>query len=416
MKVNFIYSDLNPCGGAEKLSLITMQSFLELGFNIDLTSLEPPNSCKIENAFGKDLASILKSITEVRILDAFDEKSIEKNVHNGYKLVFNSHGDIDPYYHKSRSRFNTITYCHYPTAKFLIESRDEEYLNRYLKISRAEKTSNRDDGSMTLPSSSNQISILSFNKHKYLQWLEQAYESMLMNSTLVTNSQYSHNQISKTLGISDSMVLYPPVDVEKFRNMSLIPSLRKEKKGNNIVVICRIDPAKKIENVILLAQKLREARVNLKITIVGNLDPYHFNYYKRMKQMIIDQNLTDKVMFKTNASLEALFDILSESGIIFHPKPGEHFGISIVEAMSAGLVPVVPSVGGAAEFVPTVNQYNSIETAVKIILKSLKVKDIDRIKTSDSVRQFSTHCYKTRIKKLVRLLLDKVEVNPFGVN
>lgn len=101
MKVNFVYSDLNPCGGAEKLSLITMQSFLELGINIDLTSLEPPNSCKIENAFGKHLASILKSVTEVRILDALYEKSIEKNIHNDFKLVFNSHGDIAPYFHES---------------------------------------------------------------------------------------------------------------------------------------------------------------------------------------------------------------------------------------------------------------------------------------------------------------------------
>lgn len=237
---------------------------------------------------------------------------------------------------------------------------------------------------------------------------------MLMNSTLVTNSYYSHNQISRTLGIPDSMVIYPPVDVEKFRNMSLVPSIRKEKKEDNIVVICRIDPAKKIENVILLAHKLRETRVNLKIIIVGNIGPYHYNYYKRLKQMIIDQNLDDKVLFKTNASLDALFDILSESGIIFHPKPGEHFGISIVEAMSAGLVPVVPSVGGATEFVPKTNQYNSIETAVKIIRKSLNVKDIERIKTSDSVRQFSAHCYKTKIKRLVMSLLNKIEISPAG--
>ena len=138
MKVNFVYSDLNPCGGAEKLSLITMQSFLELGINIDLTTLEFPNLKKIENAFGKELSSILESISDIQILEAFDEKSIEKNIQNGYELVFNSHGDIDPYYHKSRNRLNTITYCHYPTAKYLIESRDEEYLNRYLKMSRLE--------------------------------------------------------------------------------------------------------------------------------------------------------------------------------------------------------------------------------------------------------------------------------------
>ncbi|HET6590408.1 MAG TPA: glycosyltransferase [Candidatus Nitrosocosmicus sp.] len=415
MKVNFVYSDLNPCGGAEKLSLITMQSFIELGINIDLTSLEFPDSRRIQNAFGKELASVLESIREIHILDTFNERSIEKNILNDYKLVFNSHGDIDPYYHKSRNKFNTITYCHYPTAKFLIKSRDEEYLDRYLKISRFERSGDNDIESITIPRSNNQISLLQINNNKYLQWLEQTYDNMLMNSSLVTNSQYSHNQITKTLGISDTMVIYPPVDVDKFRDMSLIPSLNKGMKENDIVVICRIDPAKKVENVIFLAQKLREAGVNLKITIIGNLDPYHYYYYKELKKTIIDQNLDDRIFFKTDASLEDLFDILSKSGIIFHPKPGEHFGISIVEAMSAGLVPVVPSVGGPTEFVPIENQYDSIETAVKIIQKSQDIKDIERIRTSNSVRQFSTQCYKAKIKKLVLDLLNGIDSTSLGI-
>lgn len=236
---------------------------------------------------------------------------------------------------------------------------------------------------------------------------------MLLNSTLITNSKYSQDEITKTLGISHTIVINPPVDVDKFRKTALYPAISKGKKKDNILVICRIDPAKKVENVIYLARRLQEAGVILKITIVGNLDPYHHNYYRQLMQKIADYNLEDKVFFKLNASLETLTNILSESGIIFHPKPGEHFGISIVEAMSAGLVPVVPSIGGPREYVPTENQYDSIETAVKIIRKSMQVKDIDRINVSNSGSQFSTHSYKIKIKKMVNCLLNKLEINTF---
>jgi glycosyltransferase involved in cell wall biosynthesis len=44
------------------------------------------------------------------------------------------------------------------------------------------------------------------------------------------------------------------------------------------------------------------------------------------------------------------------------------FGISVVEAMSAGLIPVVPDVGGNSEFVLQQYHYNTFKQAVEIIL------------------------------------------------
>ena len=46
---------------------------------------------------------------------------------------------------------------------------------------------------------------------------------------------------------------------------------------------------------------------------------------------------------------------------------GEHFGISVLEAMAAGLIPVVPNEGGIIEFVPKKYQFNTIEHAAEII-------------------------------------------------
>jgi hypothetical protein len=38
MKANVIHGDFNPCGGAERLSLVTMQALSEMGINFDLTT------------------------------------------------------------------------------------------------------------------------------------------------------------------------------------------------------------------------------------------------------------------------------------------------------------------------------------------------------------------------------------------
>ena len=38
MKANIIVSDLNPCGGGERLSLVTMKALSEMGIDFDLTT------------------------------------------------------------------------------------------------------------------------------------------------------------------------------------------------------------------------------------------------------------------------------------------------------------------------------------------------------------------------------------------
>jgi glycosyltransferase involved in cell wall biosynthesis len=38
-----------------------------------------------------------------------------------------------------------------------------------------------------------------------------------------------------------------------------------------------------------------------------------------------------------------LLSIIRESRVYFHPMVGEHFGMAVLEAMAAGLIPVVPN-------------------------------------------------------------------------
>ena len=137
MRANFIYSNLNPCGGGERFTLVTMEAVHEMELEIDLTTLAQPILSKLENAFGKDLASIMKKINKINLLNMFDEQSIRLNLQQGnYDLIINTHGDIDPYYDPSLNATNMIVYCHYPSAKLFFENDDAEYLRYHLKIDR----------------------------------------------------------------------------------------------------------------------------------------------------------------------------------------------------------------------------------------------------------------------------------------
>jgi glycosyltransferase involved in cell wall biosynthesis len=81
--------------------------------------------------------------------------------------------------------------------------------------------------------------------------------------------------------------------------------------------------------------------------------------------------------------------------------PEEPFGISVVEAMAAGLVPAVPAIGGPTEFVPQKYQFRSLEEAAGIIQAALQVSDKERLAISDSVKGFSLSAYKSRFLQFI---------------
>lgn len=139
MKANVIHGDFNPCGGAERVSLMTMYALFQMGIDdIDLTTLTSPNISKLENTFGKRIVSVLKRITKINVIDILEElqkAQAHENVENyDYDLTINTNGDAAPYYHPSFSKYNTITYCHFPTTKYHIDSENSVYLETDLAM------------------------------------------------------------------------------------------------------------------------------------------------------------------------------------------------------------------------------------------------------------------------------------------
>ena len=429
MKANFIYSNLNPCGGGERFTLVTMKAVAEMGIDVDLTTLENPDLSKLENAFGKDLTSIMKQVRKINVLQMFDEQSIDRNItDNNYDIIINTHGDVDPYYSPKLSKAIVVTYCHYPSAKLFIENKDSNYFEYHLKVNRmhlSSLTSNigsiiNSDHSISYLSSVDKRTVSESTnntlekKNYYIKWVKETYDKMIRNSFLVTNSQYSRKAIIEAYGIDDTIVLSPPVAVNNIRNsLGFFPhsKISSEPRNNLVLVICRIEPSKRIENAIYLAKLLKEKRIEVKMIIVGSWDPFYQKYYEDLKRLIIDKDVSDIVTFKINASFEELIELMKKSKVYFHPREGEHFGISIVEAMSAGLVPVVPSIGGQAEFVPIEYQYNSLEQASQIVASALDVTQKERQRISNSVMRFSETNYKRQFQLIISKLIYDVNID-----
>jgi glycosyltransferase involved in cell wall biosynthesis len=429
LKANFIYSNLNPCGGGERFTLVTMKAVYEMGWEIDLTTLEQPDSSKLENAFGKDLASIMKKTRKINLLNMFDKQSIHLNQQQtNYDLTINTHGDIDPYYDSSLNANNLIVYCHYPSAKLFIENKDTDYLTYHLKIDRlhspsiskpavrsqiAYKNPNQLMSQVIKPHrTENKMNHNNDNRKEYANWVKKTYDSMIRNSFLITNSNYSKTAILREYNRDDAIVLSPPVDIEtitsKVKFNQRFDSLNCSDE-NSILVICRIEPSKRIENAVYLAKLLKKRKIKTKINIVGSLQPFYQKYCDHLINLISDYDISDIVELHIDASFEDLIELMKKSKIFFHPREGEHFGMSIVEAMSAGLIPVVPAVGGQSEFVPSEYQYRSLEEAF-IILSSLLI-DMPRehlIKESKRMNNIAKNFSETNYKRKFQLIVSQL--------
>ena len=65
-----------------------------------------------------------------------------------------------------------------------------------------------------------------------------------------------------------------------------------------------------------------------------------------MKELAKNLNVYDKIEFNLNFSFDILLDQLAQSAVGIHSMIDEHFGIGIVECMSAGTVMIAHNSAG----------------------------------------------------------------------
>jgi glycosyltransferase involved in cell wall biosynthesis len=380
---NIVHISLNARGGGERLAVATIKAISSMGIGVELSTVEKPDMALIQDAYGTSVSEDIKKIRTLNILQKYGPRN--------YTFTVNTHGDMLPFYHKDFTKKNAITYCHYPIARYLIDCGDPDY-SAVLQ-------------NMCL------LGMTSAVRNGYHDVMRSAYVKMMLNSTVLTNSEFSRKAIFKTFGV-DSTILPPPVDVDIFRNACLASNVRND----SILVISRFHPSKKIENAIHLAKLLCQNEVGICMNIVGNMPSDGIGYFNYLNDLVRHYGLENFVRFEINVRFDRLLDLMRRSKVYVHPLPGEPFGISTVEAMSAGIIPVVPDIGGHTEFVPARYQFHTYGEGVQAVAAALAAPASERIKLSHSTQKYSVTNYIEKFQQILVKVMDisrkRLESNP----
>jgi glycosyltransferase involved in cell wall biosynthesis len=231
-------------------------------------------------------------------------------------------------------------------------------------------------------------------------------------SCFFCNSEFTKSFIDKRFHIK-TVVLYPPVAF----------SPKNVKKENIILHVGRFrvqnvkneDYKKQGIMIEAFKQMIDKGFKNWKFVLAVSVQEKDKQQFEEMKKNAAGF----PIEFLVNKSNDELWDIYSRAKIYWHasgfgedleknPEFAEHFGISTVEAMGAGVVPVVINAGGQREIVQDGINGFLWDTLEELIAKTLKLSGDNSLlnKLSDKAKETSKKFNKEKFCQEVNNLIS----------
>lgn len=170
---------------------------------------------------------------------------------------------------------------------------------------------------------------------------------------IICNSNFTKNIIDKEYGV-DSIVVYPPVGVSK---------IKPKRKEDLILYVGRFSELaqnKGQKHLINSFKKLtsNEKYKDWKLVLAGGVEVGVGGYLESLKEQAGDLNIE----FLESPDYQTLIKLYGRAKYFWsaagygvnsskHPERVEHFGITLVESMAGGAVPIVYKGGGHGEIV-----------------------------------------------------------------
>ena len=231
---------------------------------------------------------------------------------------------------------------------------------------------------------------------------------------VICNSNFTKNHIDRKFNV-ESSVVYPPTYYK-----SDFPKVDYEAKINIILNVGRYgvmpdgSSFKKQEFIIDSFKKLYDSGLkDWELHLVLSFQKNDTNFIEKMKKSIKDY----PIKFFENISYKEILREYSQAKIYWHasgfgedlethPEKAEHFGITTVEAMLNGVVPVVIDAGGQKEIINQDESGFLWETQEELLLKTLMLaKDNEKwtemsLKAAKASKIFSTDNFCQNINKI----------------
>ena len=240
---------------------------------------------------------------------------------------------------------------------------------------------------------------------------------VMVNSTWT----YSHiNSLWNKSGKKSINVVYPPCNTRQLAQDTVGSASRK----NTILSIGQFRPEKdhfmQLKAFQLYLSALpTTSRTNVELILLGGTrNREDEQLVGRLRSTAEEYGILSQVSFITNAKYEQMLQLLQTSTVGLHTMWNEHFGISVVEMMAAGLIVIAHKSGGPKLDIISVGETLGKNTKgttgyladtpeeyashMNHILNEINSSDQEEIRSSAraSVDRFSDEIFKENVKKI----------------
>lgn len=221
------------------------------------------------------------------------------------------------------------------------------------------------------------------------------HASTHLSDLQIANSKFTAMKFKEFYTNDVSAILYPPVDT-RLTIATKIP--------NRIVSLGRFSPNKKqLEQI-----KMMVELPSHELYIIGfKNDPSYFN---RCRKMIKELRLNN-VYLISDATEKDRDSLLASSTYFIHSLREEPFGITTVQGIAAGCIPIVHDSGGQKEIVKDIDLRFKNEFQIPLIIQQLentnKIQSI-REGLQKHIKMYDIMTFRSQFKSLLEQKLQKI--------
>ncbi|MBE3116117.1 glycosyltransferase [Candidatus Bathyarchaeota archaeon] len=358
-KIGVFCPTLNNYGGGEYVAVAIANTLAENNHKVILFSNRKVDPKAIKDFYGETLYPSIETIEQPTVINSRGIASFYQTIFRSYIAKSKCDIFLDTY---SNCIFpwTNISYIHFPTLNKYAYSKNFPYLASPHRVD---------------------VGIL---PHVIFEKNAVSYSGKLV----LANSHYTAAEIKEYSG-KNAEVLYPPFT-------STIKTSSSNSKINLVVTTSRFEQNKMLERIPQIAAKTSK---NVKFAVIGRL--FNREILSNLQETVKKLGLIDRVKFYPDLPAQEKLELLSNAKIYLHTMVGEHFGISIVEAMASGCLPIVHNSGGMREFVPVKYRYETVQDAADKINSAINDWSPDKsFETKAIAENFSYANFSRRFMEL----------------
>ena len=231
------------------------------------------------------------------------------------------------------------------------------------------------------------------------------------------NSTWTYNRMKELWDELDKNqkleILYPPCSISLYKEAA-----KNQQRENIIVSFAQFRPEKNQEMQIQILSKLKDRLNNyggfqdLELHIIGGVrNSDDEKILEELKVKSRKLGVQDYVKFLPNGSIEEIMEEFSRAKIGIHTMIDEHFGITLIEMMAAGLIVVTHNSAGAKDDILITknneekpgflvqNENDYVKTIEEILINYDEMKNLYIAPSRRRAENFSDEAFEMLFKK-----------------